>query len=184
MFQLDKIDKSWTLFLDRDGVINQEKRNEYVLNRSQFIFYEGAVEAIKKLSDLFGLIILVTNQRGVIKQLMTLDDLHDVHDYMQQKLIGAEARIDKIYYCTDWDDTSPNRKPNPGMALQAAKDFPQIDFSKSIMAGNKLSDMKFGRNAGMHTVYIASTDPDPENAENLIDLQFDSLAAFAENILV
>jgi histidinol phosphatase-like enzyme len=66
------------------------------------------------------------------------------------------------------------------MALQAVRDFPQIDLSKSIMVGNKLSDMKFGRAAGMFTVYIASTNPDQPFPHPDIDLKFTSLLAFAE----
>ena len=81
------------------------------------------------------------------------------------------------------DNSSPNRKPNPGMALQAQEDFPQIDFSKSIMVGNKLTDMQFARNAGMHSVFIASTNPDISFPHNLIDARFNSLLEFANAIM-
>ena len=65
MLDLKKIDRSWTLFLDRDGVINVEKYQDYVYTYDEFVFYEGVQEAIKTLSELFGLVILTTNQRGV-----------------------------------------------------------------------------------------------------------------------
>jgi histidinol-phosphate phosphatase family protein len=182
LLDLSKINNSWTLFLDRDGVINVEKKDEYVLNSAEFIFLEGVQEAIKKASAIFGLILIASNQRGVSRGLMSLEDLQTVHDYMLEEINEHSGRIDKIYFCTDLDDTSPNRKPNPGMALQAKKDFMQIDFSKSIMVGNKLSDMQFARNAGMHAVFIASTNPDTPFPHELIDARFDSLLEFVNAI--
>ena len=178
-FDLSKIDKNWTLFLDRDGVINIEKIDSYVLNVSEFVFSDGAQQAIKILSEIFGLMLIVSNQRGISKRLMPLEDLHDVHAYMLEEINRQNGRIDKIYFCTDMDSNSPNRKPNPGMALQAKKDFPQIDFSKSIMLGNKLSDMQFARNAGMYAIFIASTNPEIAFPHELIDARFNSLQEFA-----
>jgi D-glycero-D-manno-heptose 1,7-bisphosphate phosphatase len=72
------------------------------------------------------------------------------------------------------------RKPNPGMALLAQKDFPKIVFPKSIMVGNKISDMEFGRNAGMHTVFVKTTHPEIGPPHPAIDLCFTNLAAFAK----
>jgi D-glycero-alpha-D-manno-heptose 1-phosphate guanylyltransferase len=172
---LKKIDRSWTLFLDRDGVINNEKEMDYILNWNEFSFFNGTTEAIKKFSEKFGTIIIITNQRGVGKGLMGENDLFDIHDRMLYEITNAGGRIDKIYYCTDINDNHPNRKPNPGMAYQAKADFPAIDFSKSIIAGNRLSDMKFGRNTGMFTVYISSTHPQEGKSHPDIDLTFASL---------
>lgn len=179
---LKTIDKNWTLFLDRDGVINNEKEFEYVLNWSEFSFYNGVTQAIKILSDKFGKLIVVSNQRGVGKGMMTEDDLLGIHQKMSNEIENAGGRIDKIYYCTDVSDIHPNRKPNPGMALQAKKDFPAIDFSKSIMVGNKMSDMHFGRNTGMFTVYISSTHPNQELPNADIDMAFPSLIEFARSL--
>jgi histidinol-phosphate phosphatase family protein len=176
---LKSIDKDWTLFLDRDGVINEEVVGEYVLHWDGFLFTNGALEAFKIFSEKFGRIIVVTNQRGVGKGLMTEDDLLHIHNEMQKQVEHAGGKIDKIYYCTDVDDNCFNRKPNPGMALEAAKEFPSIDFSKSIIAGNKNSDMLFGRAAGMFTVFIASTNPQQPFPHPNIDLLFPSLVAFA-----
>jgi len=173
------IDKSWTLFLDRDGVINGEKKDEYVLHLEEFIFFDGVLQALRILNDVFGLIIIITNQKGVGKGLMTLDDLNAIHEHMMQEIKIHNGRIDNIYYCTDLDDNSPNRKPQTGMGLQAQKDFPQIDFRKSIMAGNKLTDMQFGRALGSKTVFIATTDPETPFPHPLIDTRFNSLLEFA-----
>jgi D-glycero-alpha-D-manno-heptose 1-phosphate guanylyltransferase len=180
--QLNKIDKSWTLFIDRDGVVNPEKKEDYIRNKKEFSFYNGVKDAFKKFSNLFGKIILVSNQRGVGRGLMTENDLAGIHDYMTTEVENAGGRIDKIYYCTSIDNKHPDRKPNPGMAFHAKRDFPEIDFSKSVMIGNKLSDMLFGRNAGMYTVFAATTHPDTPYLHPDIDLRVDSLADFANTL--
>ncbi len=179
MLSLDQVNKEWTLFLDRDGVLNHEKNNDYVLNRAEFRFYEGVPEAMAVLNTLFKHIVVVTNQKGVGKGLMRIADLADIHSHMLSTIEQAGGRIDKIYFCSDLADDSPNRKPQPGMALQARQDFPAIDFSKSIMVGNRPSDMKFGRNAGIHTVYLATTHPETPFPHPDIDLRFNSLPEFA-----
>ncbi|ULQ57548.1 HAD family hydrolase [Flavihumibacter rivuli] len=180
MLDLNAIDQNWTLFLDRDGVINYEKENDYIYHWDEFVFYEGVKEALGKFSKLFKYIIIVTNQRGIEKGLMTEADLHDIHMRMKEELAGVDAHIDGIYFCSSLDNGHPNRKPQPGMAYLAAQDFPGIDFSRSIMVGNNISDMEFGRNAGMHTVFLQTTRPNQEIPHPAIDLAFKSLLNFAE----
>jgi D-glycero-alpha-D-manno-heptose 1-phosphate guanylyltransferase len=176
---LGQVDKNWTLFLDRDGVINEERLGQYVLHWGEFIFSKGVLEVFKKLSDHFGRVIVVSNQRGVGKGLMTEEALQSIHLEMQREVEIVNGKIDKIYYCTEKDDKCFNRKPNPGMALQAREDFPDIDFSKTIMVGNKPSDMKFGRAAGVYTVFVRTTNPDQSYPHPDIDLVFPSLQEFA-----
>lgn len=180
MLDLSTIDNSWTLFLDRDGVINHEKKLDYILNWNEFKFYDGVKEAMNILDKYFDIIVMVTNQKGIGKQLMSVDDLNHIHKNMVTEIENSGGRIDRIYYCPDLEDNSPNRKPNAGMAFQAKTHYPSIDFSKSIIVGNKPSDMKFGRNAGMHTVFVATTNPEVEHPNTLIDLRFDNLLAFAQ----
>lgn len=182
MLNLKEIDHSWTLFLDRDGVINQEKHLGYILNWQEFVFYDGVTKALNILNGFFGVIVMVTNQKGVGKGLMSMEDLDSIHHNMLEKIETTGGRIDRIYYCSDLDSHSPNRKPNPGMAFQAKKDFSSIDFSKSIIVGNKLSDMGFGRNAGMHTVFVATTNPETPFPHTDIDLRFNNLLHFAETL--
>ena len=177
---LKKIDSNWTLFLDRDGVINHEKKEEYVLKKAEFKFYDGVLEAINLFPQKFKTIVIITNQRGIGKGLMTEDDLTGIHEHMLAEIQSNGGRIDKIYYCTSTEKTAFNRKPNPGMGLLAKNDFPEIDFSKSIMVGNKLTDMLFGRNAGMFTVFVATTNPDISFPHPDIDLRFNNLLEFAK----
>ena len=119
-----KFDKSWTVFLDRDGVINTERRADYVKTIDEFIFEEGALEALKKLNDIFGVIVIITNQRGVGSGIMSVEDLNSVHNHMLESITSNGGRIDKIYYSPYLAaENHPTRKPGIGMALQAKKDF-------------------------------------------------------------
>ena len=113
---------------------------------------------------------------------MTEADLSDITRRMQQEVETAGGRIDKIYYCTSADNRHPDRKPNPGMAFHARHDFQEIDLSKSIMVGNKPSDMLFGRNAGIYTIFIASTNPETAFPHPDIDLRFESVVDFARSL--
>jgi len=180
MIDLSKIDKSWALFLDRDGVINHEKHLDYIHTWDEFVFYDGVKEAIKIFAAKFKYIIIVTNQKGVGKGVTKLDDLNIIHKNMQAEIENAGGRIDKIYFCTDLEQESPYRKPNPGMGLQAINDFPGIDITKAIMVGNTISDMQFGRNLGIKTVFLTTTRPEVSLTDERIDAVYDSLVSFAK----
>lgn len=174
------VDKTWTLFLDRDGVINHEKEQSYVFHYGEFAFYDDTKEALRLLAAKFGPIVVVTNQRGVGKGLMTEKDLQEIHTEMVRDIGQSGGRIDRIYFCDSLSNDHPNRKPNPGMALEAKKAIPSIDFSRSVMVGNNISDMEFGRNAGMYTVFVRTTHPDLPLPHPAIDLAFNSLYDFAK----
>lgn len=179
MFDFKKIDKTWTLFLDRDGVINDEKYMDYIHTWEEFKFYDGVKEAMKIFREKFGKIFIVTNQRGVAKGLTKIEALENIHKNMLKEMEDAGGRVDRIYFSADMD--SPNRKPNPGMGLQAQIDFPEIDFSKSLMVGNTLSDMKFGRNLNVAaTIFLPTTRKDVDLKHEDIDLVFGDLISFAD----
>ncbi len=179
---LKSVNKDWTLFLDRDGVINYEKEDDYIRDWREFRFYEGVPEVFPLLSQKFGRIIIVSNQRGVGRGLMTEPDLRIIHEHMRQEIESAGGRIDSILYCTSPDNLHPDRKPNPGMAFHAQKEFPEIDLARSIMVGNKLSDMKFARHAGMYSVLAATTHPETPFPHPDIDLRVNSLPEFANTL--
>jgi histidinol-phosphate phosphatase family protein len=173
------LDGTWTLFLDRDGVINFEKADDYINHKDEFKFYPGVPEAITRLSHLFRYVIVVTNQKGIGKGVTDEKEVKRIHEHMVARIVLEGGRIDGVYYCPDTDDSSPCRKPNPGMAFNAQEDFPGIDFEKSIMVGNNLSDLHFGRNAGMKTAFLRTTKPDlvlPEGMANLEALHLPELA--------
>lgn len=174
-----KFDKNWTLFLDRDGVINKKIENDYVRSWDQFEFLPGVLDALNKLSKIFGRIIIVTNQRGIGKGLMTEDDLHEIHEKMLQLIRQHGGRIDAIYYCPhDYEKEECDcRKPKPGLALQAKRDFPEINFEKSVMVGDSESDIVFARNLGMVAVGISQG-----NNVGAFDFAFSGLLEFSKAI--
>ena len=154
------ISSDWTLFLDRDGVINERILGDYVKNISEFHFREGALEAIKGFMPLFQYIFVVTNQQGIGKGIMTEGNLRDVHSYMIDQVTRMGGKIDKCYHAPDLaGEDNLLRKPKPGMALLAAKEFSGINFSRSLMVGDSDSDIVFGKNLGMKTVRIKTVEP-------------------------
>ena len=171
-----------TLFLDRDGVINEERPNDYVKTTEEFVFIFGVLEALKILNKHFEQIIIVTNQRGVGKEIMSKKTLEEIHQQMLNQIEKSGGRIDKIYVCTDTESSSLNRKPNIGMALQAQKDFPNIVFKESILIGNSLSDMQFGKNLQMKTILVGEKYTDKEKDLSLIDFYYKDLLSFARSL--
>ena len=170
------INNEWTLFLDRDGVINKKLEKDYVKNLDELELLPGSIEAIVRCGHYFGRVVIVTNQQGISKGLMTEGMLYEVHDEIYKKVESAGGKIDKIYFAPQLaSENPPLRKPNIGMALAAQKDFPEIDFSKSIIVGDSESDMKFGENAGMVTIFISKETHDDYYTLN-------SLAAFADKL--
>ena len=147
----------FSLFLDRDGVINEAVSEDYIKNWKEFKFKPDFIAHFPKICGLFAHIIVITNQQGVAKGLMSEADLEDIHRNMQNEIINIGGRIDKIYSATNLSTTEPNfRKPNIWLALQAKLTFKQIDFNKSIMVGDNSSDMQFAKNTGMKSVLMKS----------------------------
>jgi histidinol-phosphate phosphatase family protein len=171
-----------TLFLDRDGVINEEIRDGYVLSPDMFKFSEGVLSAMPLLAQRFDKIFVVTNQRCIGKGLLTVNGLQEIHSQMLEQIRLHGGRIDHIYFCPDLDNTSLCRKPATGMAMQAKQDYPELDFSTAVMVGNTLSDMQFGKSLGMKTIFIPSTRPETPFPHPLIDQRYDNLLQFARDI--
>jgi histidinol-phosphate phosphatase family protein len=180
--ELPLIDQSWTLFLDRDGVINQDVVGDYVKRWEDFIFREGTLDALRMLRPLFCRIVIVSNQRGVAKGLMTEAELNRITDNMCNTIKENGGHIDHVFYCTALDNKDPNRKPNSGMAFQAKDMFPEIAFSKSMMVGNMPGDMWFGKNIGAYTVYLP-TRPEEKPEAHTVNATYKDLLAFAEDIV-
>jgi len=176
------IDKDWTLFLDRDGVINHEITGGYINILEEFKFYDGTLEAFKIFAAKFKYIVIVTNQRGVGRGLTKLENLNIIHKNMTAQIVAAGGKIDGIYYCADLDINSMGRKPNTGMALQAKQDFEKIDFTKSVMVGNNISDMEFGKNIGAKTILLLTTMPAVPDILTYITASYNSLNQFAKTL--
>lgn len=175
-------DRGWTLFLDRDGVINRRIHGGYVTNFDEFIFLEGVRQALRIFSGVFGRIIVVTNQQGIGKGLMTTEDAMKIHEMMLAVVEKYGGRIDRVYFCPNLDEEQhPDRKPGLGMALKAKCDFPEIDFSRSLMAGDSPTDIEFGQRAGMHTVMLGPLKEGLSNSSGA-DFIFPDLISLAKAI--
>jgi len=173
------IDKNWTIFLDRDGVINQRLPDDYVKTWEEFKFISGVPEAIAIFSKVFKRIIVVTNQQGIGKGLMTTEDVEHVHSKMIAEIKNSGGRIDAVYYCPELAEKPLScRKPSTFMAQKAFAEFPDIDFGKSLMLGDMLTDLQFGRNSGMKTVYINTNNQSMDT--DLYDKTYYSLIEFAK----
>lgn len=172
--------KDWTLFLDRDGVINQRINEDYVKYPEEFSFIPGVTEALKIFAPVFQHIVVITNQQGIGRGVMTSTQLKLIHDQMLLKVGEAGGRIDAVYYSPDLKNTrSFTRKPAVGLGLKAKKQFPAINFKRSIMAGDTFSDILFGRRLGMTTVLIGNDRDALSKSASMLTYAFPDLISFA-----
>jgi len=182
-FQQLKTGSDWTLFLDRDGVINRRLVDDYVKCWDDFEFLPHVLETLNRFDKIFKHIFVVTNQQGIGKGLMTTAALDEIHRNMIREISTAGGRIDQVFYCPDLSNSnSINRKPNIGMGLKAKKMFPDIKFKEAVMIGDSLSDMQFGRRLGMKTVLIPDTPVIVNKYPKVIDFSYPDMHEFAKNL--
>ena len=137
------------VFLDRDGVVNVEKN--YVYKIEDFEFMPGIFDVCKKYQQEGYLLFIITNQAGIARGYYTEEQFRILTDFMIKQFEKQGILIKKVYFCPHHPDFTGEcecRKPNPGMILQAAKEF-DIDLSESILIGDKESDIEAGERAGM-----------------------------------
>ncbi len=169
------------LFLDRDGVINRKIDNGYVTQWKDFIWLPNTIISLQKISIRYKKVFIATNQQGVGKGVFTQERLDEIHRKMCEEISKNGGRIDRVYVCTALEkENNPNRKPGIGMALQAQQDFPEIDFTRSVMVGDALTDMQFGYKAGMRCVYITNGLPVAEQIKDYTDICLNDLAQFSK----
>lgn len=165
-----------TVFLDRDGVINvKAAEGDYIKSCNEFHFLPGAIDAIHLLNVNHWQVVIITNQRGIARHLMTKVELQNIHSFMLKELKKDDAHIDGIFICPHEKGTCHCRKPEIGLFLQAEKKF-FVDKSKSWMVGDSKSDIEAGRNYGIHTIAIAKPI-------SLADKQFPDLLSAAKFIV-
>jgi D-glycero-D-manno-heptose 1,7-bisphosphate phosphatase len=152
------------LFLDRDGVLNEDRG--FVHRWEDFVWVEGAREVVAMFNQAGWLVIVVTNQSGVGRGYYAEDDVHILHARMREDLAAAGAHIDAFYHAPQHPEAPveayrhpdpPLRKPNPGMILQALADWP-IDRDASFLVGDKPSDLEAALRAGIRGVLFAGGD--------------------------
>ncbi len=177
-----------TVFLDRDGVLNEKMpEGQYVSRWQDFHVLPGVPHAVRRLNDAGLRVIVVSNQRGIARGLYTSSDVESIHAEFQQLLNQAGARIDAFIICPHDKGQCNCRKPLPGLFEQAVAEFPGITAATSAIIGDSLSDIEFGRRLGMTTVFIEG-DPerrqsDAEEAANLAAMRFTGLPQVVEALL-
>ncbi|MFP4369286.1 MAG: D-glycero-alpha-D-manno-heptose-1,7-bisphosphate 7-phosphatase [Candidatus Kapaibacterium sp.] len=143
------------VFFDRDGVVNIRKMGGYIQSVEEFKFIEDFLPIFKRIKEKGYLAILVTNQQGIGKGIMTEEVLKEIHNHMQLHLLDYTGySFDDIYFCPELDSAgSFRRKPNPGMLLEAIDKW-DIDKENSFMIGDTDKDAIAGRKAGIKTIII------------------------------
>ena len=155
------------IFLDRDGVINKD--SGYVHAIEDFHFLPGVFEALRTFEALGYLLIIVTNQSGIGRGYYTQKDFETLTDWMKKELQKRDIHIAGVYHCPHHpDDGCGCRKPQPGLILQAAKDF-DVDLSRSWMIGDKQSDIEAAKNAGIQNAILLGEGEAPYHAKTLFD---------------
>ncbi len=140
------------LFLDRDGVININFG--HVHKKENFVFIEGIFELCKMAQDEGFLIIVVTNQAGIGKGFYDKESFFKLDSWMKKVFLENGIIISKTYYCPHVsEDNCTCRKPKPGMIINALKEY-NIDPKKSILIGDKVSDIIAGKSAGIDNVLL------------------------------
>jgi D,D-heptose 1,7-bisphosphate phosphatase len=158
------------IFLDRDGTINID--TGYIGDVNLVSLFPGVAEGIKKLKDQLGFIIIViSNQSGITRGLITSEDVDRVNNRINELLELTKTNIDAFYYCPfhpDYDsqEKCKCRKPSPQLVFESSKKF-NVDLTKSYFAGDKVSDIECGKNAGIKTVLIRNS----LNEAEIIQLQ-------------
>ena len=147
-----------TVFLDRDGIINRLRENDYVKSWSEFEFLPDAKAALRRLSNAGYRVIVVTNQRGVARGYLTETDLEAIHRRMVGEAEEAGGRIAAVYYCPHEIGECECRKPKIGLFLEAQRDFDDIDFSTSTVIGDSASDMEAGLRLGCTVIFVGKSD--------------------------
>lgn len=144
-----------TIFLDRDGVIN-ENRADYVKSWSEFRFLPGSREAIARLTQAGHRLVVCTNQAGVARGTITVEAVHEIHRRMLDAIDEMGGKIEKVYYCPHGkEEGCPCRKPRPGMLLRARAEL-GLDMHNAIFIGDSMSDIGAGLAAGVHSVLVLS----------------------------
>lgn len=143
------------VFLDRDGTLNvRPPKACYVERPDDFIWLDGAKEAVKLLNQNGFLVILVSNQPGIARGNLTVETLDAIHKKMQDELKIAGAHIDAIYFCPhNWDEGCFCRKPKPGLLYMAQRDF-SLNLSQGYLIGDDERDIEAGESAGVKSLLV------------------------------
>lgn len=168
------------VFFDRDGIINVSPGPGYVERVEDFHLVPEFVEALRVVSSKGYAAVVITNQRGVGRGIMTQETLDSIHDHLIEKLEAFGLKLHDIYVCVANDNEHPNRKPNPGMIFDAARDH-NLDLSRSWMVGDNESDVLAGRRAGIRTILVNNSGT-PTEADIRLASMSELAACLSDNL--
>lgn len=143
-----------TIFVDRDGTMNTHILADYVRSWNEFSFLPGVLDAFAKWKKLGKRVVVVTNQRGVGRGLMSMAQLDEIHARMNEQIEKNGGHVDAVYCSVGVDNSDPDRKPATGMFMRAQTDFPSISADASLMIGDSDSDMQFAENCKMKGIRL------------------------------
>lgn len=156
------------IFLDRDGVINKE-RKDYVKTIKEFQIFDDVPNAIKQLKKLGFLVIVITNQSAVNRRIITKKTLNEIHMKLQKILKENDTSIDKFYFCPHKpDENCKCRKPNPEMLIRASQEC-NIDMRKSFMIGDSLTDIQAAHRAGCRGILLEKNQTLVQIVNSMVD---------------
>lgn len=157
------------VFFDRDGIVNRRIMGGYVTDVEKFDFLPGFFDLFRTVREAGYLAILITNQQGIGKGLMTEDDLYTIHEYMQAELKARTGyEFDEIYFCPDLASVEDScRKPSPAMLLAAIGKW-HIDPIQSWMIGDTLSDVQAAHAAGIKAILVGDFTDEEIPAEYIV----------------
>jgi D-glycero-D-manno-heptose 1,7-bisphosphate phosphatase len=176
-------------FIDRDGVINEERA--FVHRIEDFVFLPGAVEALRLLEEAGYLLVVITNQSGIARGLYPESDYLALTGHMREQLAAAGVSLDAVEYCPHLPAAPMERyrvncdcrKPKPGMLIRAIQAL-DIDAAASFIVGDRLSDVQAGRAAGVGRSFLVRTGyPLPEEAMAAANAVYDDLLACVKSVL-
>jgi len=154
-------------FLDRDGTVNIDY--DFVHNPEEWTWCEGAIDSLRWMQEQSFKIIIVTNQSGIARGRYSEQQVQELHRWVDRQLDSYSITIDGWYYAPHHPKYDPDkrfdpndRKPQTGMFEQAARDH-QIDFSRSYMAGDKVSDLQPAVALGIKPFFIRSRHEPDQN---------------------
>jgi D-glycero-D-manno-heptose 1,7-bisphosphate phosphatase len=160
-------------FIDRDGVINEDRA--YVHRTAEFEFIRGSIDALRLLRAAGFLLVVVTNQSGIARGLFTEADYHALDAYMRERLSLAGVSLDSVQYCPHLPDAPVAqyrldcdcRKPRAGMIRAAAGQL-HIDLGQSILIGDRKADVEAGRAAGVGRCFLVRSGQQLSDSDALL----------------
>ncbi len=158
------------VFLDREGTLNiRPPKACYIENPDDFVWLSGAKEAVRMLTDAGYITILISNQAGIARGIITVDDFNAINQKMQEDLKAIGTRIDHIYFCPHgWDAGCDCRKPRPGMLYQAQRDL-SLNLHRCVLFGDDERDIQAGETAGCESILVSEDYPLIDAVKDYLD---------------